>query len=473
MKNVKIAKKVVKKALNKAKPATPDVPELLLVPRREGLRIGKPNVLEVLVRIPCPPLPEGKARPSLNLAYVLDRSGSMANGPLEEAKRCTASMIAQMGPQDYAALVVYDDSAKVVLSSRAVKSPALFAAALAGIETAGSTNLHEGWLKGAHEVSRHQESAGVSRVILLSDGNANQGLTDTNAIEEQCRQLAAAGVTTSTYGLGESFNEDLMIRMARSGGGSGYYGQTADHLMEPFRTEFDLMSALAGRAVHLEVLPCQAAKVRVVNDYLSTGKNQWLLPDLAWGGETWALLEVEILPPKTFVAGHRLEVTQVKLGWTDLDGKACELGPVALEVPLLTTACDGLPENELVARRAGELAAAEYQRKAQEAAGRQAWREVDALLRKAKAQAANNPWVAEVMDVLVALAAQRDAANFKKEAAYSSRQMNSRIADACECGEGDANYSPLAEAGRQSFLRRKTYQGRTQFQDPTDSPQKN
>jgi Ca-activated chloride channel family protein len=303
-------------------------------------------------------------------------------------------------------------------------------------------------------------------VILLSDGNANQGLTDTAAIEEQCRQLAAAGVTTSTYGLGDAFNEDLMLRMARSGGGSGYYGQTADDLMEPFGTEFDLMSALAGRAVRLEVEACPGAKVRVVNDYLAMGVGHWLLPDLAWGGETWALLEVEILPPKTFVAGHRLEVLQVSLSWTDLDGKACELGPVALELPLLTTDCDGLPENELVARRAGELEAADYQKKAQEAAGRQAWKEVDALLRKAKKQAANNPWVAGVVDVLVQLAALRDEANFKKEAAYSSRRMNSRIADA---NENAVCYSATAEAASPSFARRKTYQGRTQFQDPKDS----
>jgi Ca-activated chloride channel family protein len=464
--------KDVKKVTKKAKPvkpapaATPATPELLIVPRREGLRIGHANRLDVLVRIPCPPPPDGKTRPSLNLAYVLDRSGSMAGGPLEEAKRCAAAMIARMGPQDHAALVVYDDTAKVVLSSRAVKSPELFAAALAGIETAGCTNLHEGWLKGAQEVARHQEGAGVSRVILLSDGNANQGLTDTAAIEEQCRQLAAAGVTTSTYGLGDAFNEDLMLRMARSGGGSGYYGQTADDLMEPFGTEFDLMSALAGRAVRLEVEACPGAKVRVVNDYLAMGVGHWLLPDLAWGGETWALLEVEILPPKTFVAGHRLEVLQVSLSWTDLDGKACELGPVALELPLLTTDCDGLPENELVARRAGELEAADYQKKAQEAAGRQAWKEVDALLRKAKKQAANNPWVAGVVDVLVQLAALRDEANFKKEAAYSSRRMNSRIADA---NENAVCYSATAEAASPSFARRKTYQGRTQFQDPKDS----
>ena len=77
--------------------------------------------------------------------------------------------------------------------------------------------MHAGWLMGAEEVARHKTSNSLNRVLLLSDGNANVGLVDPQEIKSQCAQLADAGVTTSTYGLGHDFNEQLMIEMSSSG----------------------------------------------------------------------------------------------------------------------------------------------------------------------------------------------------------------------------------------------------------------
>ena len=69
-------------------------------------------------------------------------------------------------------------------------------------------------------------------MLLLSDGQANEGVTDVDQIALQCSQLADTGVTTSTYGLGNSFNEELMVAMGRSGRGNAYYSETAETLLE-------------------------------------------------------------------------------------------------------------------------------------------------------------------------------------------------------------------------------------------------
>ncbi len=74
--------------------------------------------------------------------------------------------------------------------------------------------LHDGWLLGAEEVARQKTPTSLNRVLLLSDGNANVGLQDVDAIKSQCAQLADNEVTTSTYGLDHQFNEHLMIGMA-------------------------------------------------------------------------------------------------------------------------------------------------------------------------------------------------------------------------------------------------------------------
>ena len=105
------------------------------------------------------------------------------------------------------------------------------------ISTSGMTALHAGWLMGAEEVAKYKTEKSLNRVLLLSDGNANVGLTSTEQIKQQCAQLADLDVTTSTYGLGHEFNEELMIEMANSGLGQGYYGETADDLSDPFKEE--------------------------------------------------------------------------------------------------------------------------------------------------------------------------------------------------------------------------------------------
>lgn len=443
-------------------------PALKVVPRRAGLMANRPNRLEVLVRIPCPPPPAGKGRPPLNLAFVLDRSGSMSGRPLEEAKRCVAAMVGLMGPQDRASLVVYDDHVQVALHSMPVVSSAAFRAVLDGIGSGGSTNLHGGWLAGAKQVADHLTDTGVGRVILLSDGNANHGVTDPAAIEGQVQALAAAHVSTSTYGLGMSFNEDLMVMMAKAGGGSGYYGETADHLMEPFRTEFDLMAALMGSRVSLKVRGAPWVKIRMRNDYVQVAPDTWMLPDLAWGGETWALLEIETPdPPPTLILGRDADLATIEATWTDETGVQRSLGPVEVSVPLLLSGLEQLPEDPLVVQRSGELVAADFQRRAREAAGRGDWRAVDALLAEAGAAAADNPWVREVLEVLAGIAAQRDVLTFRKEAHYAAHSMSTRRTSALE---DDADFLRESEAARPSFLRRKTRQGRTQYEgDDTGS----
>ena len=99
-------------------------------------------------------------------------------------------------------------------------------------------------MAGAEQASINQRKADVSRVLLLSDGGANRGLTDPAKIAQACGRMAKAGVSTSTYGLGGGFNEELMSAMAEAGRGNAYYGATAADLKDPFEAEFDLLRAL-------------------------------------------------------------------------------------------------------------------------------------------------------------------------------------------------------------------------------------
>ena len=83
----------------------------LMIPRRAGLRAGKDNIVEVMVRIQAPDAPAGQGaqRPPQAMALVIDRSGSMSGRPLEEAKRCAEYVLGKLRPSDAVSLVKFDN----------------------------------------------------------------------------------------------------------------------------------------------------------------------------------------------------------------------------------------------------------------------------------------------------------------------------------------------------------------------------
>ncbi|MHB8949871.1 MAG: vWA domain-containing protein [Rhodoferax sp.] len=235
-------------------------PTIVLSPRKSAISPDQGGAIEVLVRVQAPDQPDddkAKVTPK-RLALVVDRSGSMHGQPLTEALRCVTHIANCLTPADQLSVVVYDDKVNVLVPLSPMKSPDFVRQALANIESGGSTDLFGGWEAGARQLEGDVASI-ISRVILLSDGQANHGLCEITEIEKHCSAMLAHGVSTTTVGLGRGFNEDLMIAMARAGGGQQYYGQTADDLFDSFDEELQLLQALCLRKLELKLI-CEASK---------------------------------------------------------------------------------------------------------------------------------------------------------------------------------------------------------------------
>lgn len=432
--------------------------KLKLTPRRDALLLGHDNTLDVLVRAVGPVAPHSAlARRRLNLALAVDRSGSMSGQPLEEAKRCAKEIVRQLTADDFVSVIAYDGLAEVVCPARPASDIASVCSAIDRIASRGNTALHDGWAAGAEQAAINVRRADISRVLLLSDGNANHGLTNTHQIADRCAQMARVGVSTSTYGLGVDFNEALMLAMARSGAGNAYYGRTARDLLTPFQQEFDLLQALYARNVQLELSAAEGVRIEVANDLIRTGRG-WRLPDIAYGSEAWAIVRLYV--PGQLVAQAeqgRIELLSARLSFSIVGNEAASTDVIRLAVPALSEAAFvAVAEDELAARRAQEVRFAEFQRDAADAARGDDWEKVDLILAKARREAVGNAWLAASMVSLEGYAIRRSKERFAKEAAYKSSRMFERLADAQETGDFRAS----EEKSKSSFLRRRDEEGR-------------
>lgn len=431
------------------------LPSIVLNPLRAVAPVS--GAIEVLIRVQAPdrpPTAAAEARRPMRLALVIDRSGSMSGEPLDEALRCAEYISAGLQPHDQVGVVLYDNSVSVALPLSPGGSPGAVRAALASVESGGTTALHDGWLAGARLLEQGSAET-LSRVLLLSDGQANEGLCDPDEIQKHCADWAARGVSTTTVGLGRAFNEELMIGMARAGGGQQYYGQTAADLHDSFDEELSLLKALYLRGLRCKLVPGQRVIAEPLGLVHKLDGGRIGLSDLAWGAEAWLVVRLHIsrnVAPHPGVPEALLAVTlegeiQDGASWT---------GSAVLSLPLVSASdYQGASVDDLVRRRVKEVGFAEALGRvsALAAAGDRAG--ARQLLQSFEAQLEDTPWLADKARNMQALL-ERDLAVASKEMMYSSQRSSRRLARKIEPAY------MASETGREdipAYLRRKGSEG--------------
>jgi Ca-activated chloride channel family protein len=266
---------------------------------------GELTSLGIMFEITAPQAPvveNATPRKRKALVFVVDRSGSMAGGRLEMVKSTILDTIPRLDPEDYLSVVSFDDDTCVEVPLRKVKAHDTDAIrkVIANIMPGGSTNLEAGYLAAVEEAKKAPRGV-EANLIVLSDGHANAGNSDPAALG----QIAAAAiehfVTTSTIGIGEGYDENILDAMSDKGQGNHLAALELAEAIAGLQSEIDNLLQKTMTDVRFEIVLGQDLSGRKSRVHAArtmrkfehrNGVTRATLGDLASGEEKNAVFEI-------------------------------------------------------------------------------------------------------------------------------------------------------------------------------------
>jgi len=214
--------------------------------------------------------PSAATRPPVAVAFVLDRSGSMGGEPLEAATAAAAWAVARLHPSDVASAIAFDNDVTVIADPARVTDHPGLGTRLLALRPGGSTNLSGGWLRGRHHMEQAagllRDAAGSTRrIVLLTDGHANEGITDRDQLTALARRARKEGISTTTIGIGAGYDDDLLRAMADAGGGNAWYVERADQSHNVFAEELGNLLSVAAQGVSVTLTMAPVVRAHVVH----------------------------------------------------------------------------------------------------------------------------------------------------------------------------------------------------------------
>ncbi len=167
----------------------------------------------------------------LNLCLIVDRSGSMNGQPLKTVKIAAQNIVDRLSPGDRLSVVAFDHQAKVLVPNQIIDDPNRIKQQINRLSAGGGTSIDEGLRLGIEELAKGKKET-ISQIFLLTDGENEHG--DNKRCLKFAELAASYNLTLNTLGFGDHWNQDILERIADTGGGSLSYIQQPEQAVDEF-----------------------------------------------------------------------------------------------------------------------------------------------------------------------------------------------------------------------------------------------
>ena len=196
-------------------------------------------------------------RRPITITFVLDTSGSMGGKGMERERAVVLAIASVLAPGDIVNMVTWSSSNATVLSGHVVSGPndTTLVQIAQGLDANGSTDLHGGLVAGYDLAQQHYGEQRLNRVVLISDGMANTGITDEQLIAQHSEDADGEGIYMVGVGVGpvNVYNDLLMDKVTDEGRGAYVYVDSPEEAQELFVDRFDEVMEVAARGVQVEL----------------------------------------------------------------------------------------------------------------------------------------------------------------------------------------------------------------------------
>ncbi len=263
-------------------------------------------------------------RAPVNLAMVIDRSGSMSGNKLNQAKNAARQLVAQLSATDRLTIVHYGSDVKSFAGLLATpENKERLLSYIDGIWDDGGTNIGAALATARDLLAVARSDFKVNRLILVSDGQPTEGITDFNGLTSIVREVRGLGISVSSIGVGDDFNEQLMSALAEVGAGAYGYLQDAAQLSSIFQKDLNAAGTQVARGVSLTFRVPRGAQLQQALGYSqvtrsATGEGEFVtiaMPDFAARQQERVVLHFTVDGVRD---GQAAEVSQVELRYNDL-----------------------------------------------------------------------------------------------------------------------------------------------------------
>jgi Ca-activated chloride channel family protein len=243
---------------------------------------------------------------------------------LDLVKQAIREAVSLLNEKDRVALVTFETEAKCVMPSLQMtpENKEKLLAAVNALIPLSSTNLYGGWLEAAKEVASHLSDTAVNRVLLLTDGFANVGIVDPGRIRDDVSGLCVKKISTTTFGVGASFNEDLLQDIATSGAGNAYFLNKQEEYGAYFKQEFEGASMVVAQQVTMTVQSEKGVSFEMSHMY-EEKEGVWILPNVKASQSVQALCKVAVdkLSTQKIKRGEAMRLGTITIAWNDDKGQ--------------------------------------------------------------------------------------------------------------------------------------------------------